>query len=100
MYRMIRTATVRTASKSAAAMQCAGEITAYLNKTYSLNMKFGMEIFGAGKIHWHLETDSLDKITAINAKVMQDPEYQALLEKGKDLWLEGSLKDTLVAIVG
>ena len=100
MYRMIRTATVTTASKSAAAMQLAGEITAYLNKTYSLNMKFGMEIFGAGKIHWHLETDSLDKITAINAKVMQDREYQALLEKGQGLWLEGGLKDTLVAIVG
>ena len=100
MFRMIRTATVKTASKSGAAMQLAGEITAYLNKTYSLNMKFGMEIFGAGKIHWHLETDSLDKSTAINAKLMQDRDYQALLEKGQGLWLEGSLKDTLVTIVG
>lgn len=100
MFRMIRTATVKTASRSAAAMQFAGEITAYLNKTYSLNTTFGMEIFGASKIHWHLETDSLDKITAMNAKLMQDREYQALLQKGQDLWLEASLKDTLVAIVG
>ena len=70
-------------------MQLAGELTAYLNKTYSLNMRFGLEIIGAGKVNGHLETDSLDKINAINAKVMQDREYQALLEKGQGLWLEG-----------
>jgi len=97
---MMRTATVKTASRSAAAVQFAGELTAYLNKTYSLNMKFGMEAFGTSKIHWHFETESLDKLTAINAKLMQDREYQALLQKGQDLWLEASLKDTLVVIVG
>lgn len=100
MYRFIRTVTVKTAANTPAAVQWAGEAAAYLNKACALNMKFGIEIFGAGKIHWYADTDSLDKLTAINAKMMQDREYIGLLEKGRGLWLEGALKDTVVAIVG
>jgi len=94
MYCAIRTL---TAKDMAAAIQFAGEVTAYLNKQYSLNMKFGVEMFGAQTIHWHLESDSADKIHRLSAKLMQDPEYLALLEKYRHTWLEGSIKDTLVA---
>jgi len=100
MYRFIRTARARTHANIAPAMQWAGEATAYINKNYSLNLKYGMELFGKGRIHWHFDADSLDKITATNAKMMQDREYLALLEKGKALWLEGSYKDSIVVIVG
>ena len=100
MYHFIRTVTVKLAADYPAALQFAGEVSAYLNKTYSLNMKFGMEIFGAGKIHWHFDTDSLDKISAVNTKLMQDREYIGLLEKFKSICVEGSLKDTLVRIIG
>jgi len=100
MYRFTRTVTVKLAVNIPAALQWAGEVTAYLNKAYELGMKFGVEIFGSGKIHWYCDTDSLDKLTAINAKMMQDREYNGLLEKAKGLWLEGGLKDTVVKIVG
>lgn len=100
MYRFTRTVTLKTAANTPAALKWAGEATAYLNKAYALNMKFGIEIFGAGKIHWCFDTDSLDKITAINGKMLQDGEYIGLLEKGRGLWLDGALKDTVVAIVG
>lgn len=100
MYRFTRTVTVNTAANTPAALQWAGEVTAYLNKAYALNAKFGIEIFGAARIHWYHDTDSLDKLTGINAKLMQDREYIGLLEKGRGLWLEGALKDTVVVIVG
>ncbi len=100
MFRFIRTVRPRTAAHLAPGMQWAAEVTAYVNKTYALNLKFGAELFGKGRIHWHFDTDSLDKITAMNAKMMQDRDYQALLEKGKSLWLEGSAKDGIVAILG
>jgi len=99
-YRFIRTATVKTGANAPAALQWAGEATAYLNKTYSLNLKYGMELFGSANVHWHFDTDSLDKASGINAKMMQDREYVGMLEKGKALWLEGSLRDTIVTIVG
>lgn len=100
MYHFIRTVTVKLAVDYPAALQFAGAVSAYLNKTYSLNMKFGIETFGTSNIHWHFDTDSLDKISAVNTKLMQDQEYLGLLEKAKGLWVEGSLKDTLVRIVG
>ena len=100
MYRFTRTVTVKTAANTPAALKWAGEATAYLNKAYALNMKFGIEIFGAGKIHWYFDTDSLDKITAVNAKLLQDRAYIELLEKTKAIWVEGGLRDSVVAIVG
>jgi hypothetical protein len=100
MYRFIRTATAKNGASVPAALQWAGDVSAYLNKTYSLNLKFGMELFGDAKIHWHFDTDSLDKATAVNAKMMQDREYAGMLEKAKVLWLDGGLKDTIVAIIG
>ena len=100
MYRFIRTATVKTGASQPPGLQFAGEVTAYVNKAYALNMKYGTELFGECKIHWHFDIDSLDKGTAIAAKLMQDREYAGMLEKSKGLWLEGSLKDTIVTIVG
>jgi hypothetical protein len=100
MYRFIRTATVNRAAHIPAALQSAGEISAYLNKAYSMDIKFGMELFGTPKVHWFFDTDSLDRISASNARMSQDREYIGLLEKSKNLWLEGGLEDTVVVIVG
>ncbi len=100
MFRFIRTVRPSTTANLAPGMKWAAEVTSYVNKTYALNLKFGAELFGEGRIHWHFDTDSLDKITAVNAKMLQDRDYQALLEKGKSLWLEGSFKDGIVVIVG
>ena len=40
---------------------------------------------------------SLDKMQQLNAELARDREYLALLDKYKDCWLEGSMRDTLVA---
>ena len=97
MYRFIRTATAKTAASLPMALQFGGEVTAYLNKRYALNMRFGAEMFGASKVHWHFESDSLDKMQQLNAELARDREYLALLDKYKDCWLEGSMRDTLLA---
>ena len=46
------------------------------------------------------DPDSLDAAMAMNQKMLSDPEYLALLNKGKDLWVEGSLKDRLIRVLG
>ncbi len=98
MYRFIRTATARNASATSVALKAAADITAYVNRQYSLNMKHGIEVFGKQTVHWHFEADSIDKMLEMNARLMQDRDYSALLEKYKDVWVEGSLKDTLVVL--
>ncbi len=100
MYRFIRTVTFKTGADQAASLKFAGEVTAYLNKTYARDIKYGTELFRLGKIHWHLDADSLDELTALNAKMMQDREYQGLLDKAKAFWVEGAMEDTVVFIAG
>lgn len=100
MFRFIRTVEAKNAAMLPAALQFAGEITSYVNKTYGLNLQYGLEVFSGAVLHWQFQTDSLDKVTALHAKLLQDREYGALLSKAKDLWVDGTFKDTVVSIVG
>jgi len=99
MFRLIRTATPKTAADINAALQFAAEMTSYLNRTYSLNVKFGVEQFSDSRIHWHFESDSLDKITQLHTKLLQDREYCGMVNKARDLWVVGGLKDTVIAFL-
>ena len=98
MFRFERCATVRTTADIPAAVQFASEITAYLNKRHSLGMRFGVEIFGAPCVHWYFDGESLDRMTQMNSALMKDPDYLGMLDKVKDIWLSGSLKDTIVGL--
>lgn len=99
MYRFIRTATPRNAASVPEAIQFGAQVTAHINKTYGLNMKAGIEMFGGGRIHWHYEAESLDRMTALNGKLMADTAYWALLEKYKHVWVEGSMQDAVVSLL-
>lgn len=98
MYRFERTATVKTAGDLPAALQFATEVTSYLNKRHSLNMKCGAEIFGGAAIHWYFDAESLDGMTRLNSALLQDREYLGLLDKVKNVWKEGSMKDSIVGL--
>ena len=100
MFQFIRTVEAKNAAMIPAALQFAGEVTSYLKKTYALDLKYGVSMFSGATLHWFFQTDSVDKITALNAKLMQDREYAAMLVKAKDLWVDGSFRDTLVNLVG
>ena len=100
MYRFTRAATVRQPSSIYAALQFASEVTAHINKQYALGLRFGIEMFSEPVIPWHFESDSADKIYELFGKLGQDQDYAALMDKHKDTWLEGSLKDRLVALMG
>ena len=99
MYRFIRTVTPVNGASVPAALQFCAEVTAHLNKSHGLNMKAGIELFSQGRIHWHFESDSVDKMTELNRKLMADTAYWALLDKYKHVWVEGSMKDRVVSLV-
>jgi len=98
MFRFERCATVRNAADIPPAVQFATEVTAYVNKRYSLNMKFGVEIFGTPCVHWYFDDESLDRMSQVNATMLKDRDYLGMLDKVKSLWLDGSLKDTIVGL--
>ncbi len=100
MYRFIRTAVVKTGASQPLALQYASEVTSYVKKAHGLDLKYGLELFGEARVHWHFDIDSVDKALAANAKLMQDREYAGLLERGKALWTEGTMKAAIVFLAG
>lgn len=94
-----RTVRVKNAATLAAAIRFANEICAHVNKTYHVKMRFGTEVFGHAKLTGFLDFDRVDQSLALNQKMLLDNEYQTLLGKGKELWVEGSMKDRLVRMV-
>lgn len=100
MYRFTRSVQAKNAAYVAPAMAFAADICAYVNKTHNANMRFGIEVFNRARIHWFMEMDSIDQSLAMNKALLKDAEYQKKLEAGKDLWVKGSMKDTLISLPG
>ena len=99
MYRFSRTATVKLGVMLPEATKFAMQVAAHNKKVYDFELKVGVELFGATKIHWYADLDSLDEWTERNAKLATDKKYWALLESNKHLWVEGSLQDRVVRLV-
>lgn len=99
MFRFERIATIKNPADMPAALQFGAEITSYVNKRHSLNMKFGARLFGDSSLHWYFDIDSLDKGSQLNATLLQDHEYVEMLKKNRALWVDGGLKDFIVTLV-
>ena len=100
MYQYSRTVTIKNGASMAPALRAAAEVTGYLNKNYSLQMRVGSEVFAHLKIHWICSVDSLDSMTQLNAKLAQDKAYWDIMEKIKPFVLEGSVQDKAIAFLG
>ena len=96
MYRFMRTVQARNAACIAPAVAFAASVCAYVNKTYKVDMHFGVEAFDKARIHWFMDFESVDKAMAMNRAMLQDHEYQKMLDQAQTLWVEGSLHDALV----
>ncbi len=99
MYRFIRKVTVKMVAGVPGALQFCGEVTSHINKTYGMNMKTGIEMFGQNRVYWFYDVESLEQMAQLNAKLMLDRPYWELLDKAKNLWVEGSAKDSIVKII-
>ncbi len=100
MFHFERSVMVKHAADMPAAVQFAVDVTSYINKRYSMNMKTGVQLFGGARVYWYFDAESLDKMTQLNATLMQDREYIQMLDKVKDHLVDGSLKDTIVTLIG
>ena len=100
MFHFERSVMVKHAADLPAAAQFAVEVTSYFNKRYSMNMKTGVQLFGDASLCWYFDAESLDKLTQLNTSLMQDREYIQMLDKVKDHLVDGSLKATIVTLIG
>lgn len=99
MFVFRRSVTLANAANVPKALNFSVELCGYFNKTYGVNLRTGLEMFGPLNMHWQFESDTLDKMNAINTKLLDDKGYWSILEKNKDLWVHGSLKDTVINLI-
>lgn len=97
MFRFQRTARI-SSGKIVEAFQWAKEITEYLNEKYApVSVQPYTEVFGDyGKVYWHVDYEDLATLEKINAQLMADQEYWAMLNEAAELFIEGSIHDTVI----
>ena len=95
---LIREAYVKE-GKMMEAIQFVKELVEYQNKSLpDLKARVYLEVFGdVGKIYLLVLNKDLATIQSNTEKRVRDPKWQALLQKGSGLFIEGRTHDTLMA---
>jgi len=79
----------------------AKEIAEYLKANYSqASFQVYIELFGdVNAIYWYADVKDLAAWDSFLAQLMPDQGYWAMVNKGMELFIEGSFKDTLMILV-
>jgi leucine carboxyl methyltransferase len=87
--------------KTSEAIRFAEEVTKYLDTKYPERSGYVyMEESGtATTIHWFGDYESLDAIKRIQSEILSDKQYLALLKKAQGLFVQGSVRDTLLTSI-
>ena len=100
MFRFQRSARAK-GGKALEAVQFAKEVAGYINTKYApVSVQVYTEQFGdLNTIYWYADYKDLATIEGINAQILTDQDYWAIVSKATDLFIEGSLHDTLMSSV-
>jgi hypothetical protein len=95
MIRFIRSASIAP-GKFGDAMAFAKKVAAYLEKQTAVQMQVLVPVAGnPHRVAWSAEYPSLAAMEELNGKLMADQKYAKLLSTGKELFIAGSLNDTI-----
>lgn len=97
-YRFNRTL-LPAIGKAAVARDLAARITNHLNDTLGMAIEWGAQVFGEGRIVWTAEYATMAAYEHDLEKLMGDDTYSDLIQETAGIFVEGSLKDTLVGIM-
>ena len=101
MVRFHRSARTARGRRLLEAIQWAREVAEYINSKYSeATVLVFVEQFGAqGTIHWYADYEDVATLDRIGSELLADEGYQSILENAAELFIEGSVNDTLMASV-
>jgi len=79
----------------------AKEVAEYINAKYApVSVQVYTELFGdLNTIYWYADYQDLATIESINARLLADQGYWAIVSKGTEWFIEGSFHDTLISSV-
>jgi hypothetical protein len=86
--------------KIVGAMSFAREIAKYIETKTGKSVSIGTPVGGqANRIGWFVEYENLASLDEIQTKLLQDPEYLAMVAKGGENFIAGSLHDEIWRIM-
>lgn len=95
MIAFVRTAGVLP-GKTRAAIGFAHEVAAYMKSAYGVDLEVLRPIGGnPQRIAWSARYKDLAALEAVNAKSLDDKGYWAIVNKGSDHFVAGSMHDTI-----
>lgn len=77
----------------------AAKVTDHVNDNYDITLSWGMTLFGDGAVVWTVDYPSLAVYEQTLMKLQGDQAYWKMIADARGLFLEGSVEDTLVAIM-
>jgi hypothetical protein len=89
------------AGKAWEIVKFAKEVADFVNTKYApVSVQVYSELFGdLDTVYWQTDYDDLASLEEIQAKLTSDPDYLAILSKGSDIFIEGTLHDKLMKSV-
>lgn len=95
MIHFTRTACIAP-GKLGAAIAFAKEVSEYVQGKYQRKLEVSMPVGGnPHRLAWRTSYPSLEALEQFTAATMADPQYLAILHKGGDLFVAGTLNDEL-----
>ena len=95
MIYFLRSATIAQ-GKMVSAMSFAREMAELIKKKMGITVTVGMPVGGqASRIGWFVEYENLAQLDETQSKLLQDSDYLALVTKGADNFVAGSLQDNI-----
>jgi hypothetical protein len=79
----------------------AKEIADFINKKYApISVQVYSEVFGElNTIYWQTDYADLASLEEFHARLIADHDYQAIVAKGNDIFVDGTLHDKLLKAV-
>ncbi len=85
-----------TPGKTAAAIAFGKEIAAHMKNTYHVELEMLVPVGGnPQRLAWSARYADLAALDAVNGKILGDKKYWEILNKNSDLFLAGSIHDSI-----
>ena len=95
MIYFLRSAAVAP-GKTASALSYARDIAEYVRTKTGRKVTIGVPVGGqASRIGWFVEYDNLAELEDVQTKLLQDSEYLAIVTKGGENFVAGSMHDDI-----
>lgn len=101
MVRFHRSARAAAGTTFPEVVQWAKEVADYVTSNYpeATILAFAEQYGAVGTIHWYADYEDIATLDRVGSQLNTDEGYWAIMGKGTDLFIEGSVNDTVMASV-